>query len=501
MNRQQRRHRGRAQTRLAAGLRRDAERQAGSSQAVLAASHRLFEMGRMKEALPALRQAMERFADDALLRVALAYALATTGEVAAALVEYRELLRRQPDSPPLLVNLAIMLIGQGQVAEAQQLLERAAALAPDHADTNYTLAELLERQRRGREAFQHYHRAAAAFRRQIGPRPGPARCHDLVKLATALMRTGDIPRALAAFDHALKIRPDHPLALARRGLALAQLRRTPEAIESLRRAAAVEPDLGEVRRAMGDLLLEAGDVRAAEAEFRRALRIDPKDALAAYFLAAAQRRPGVAAPPAEYVRQLFDQYAARFDRHLVEVLQYRAPELLAEAVQAVARPPTAAWTIIDLGCGTGLCGPLLRPWATRLIGVDLSGGMLAKARERAVYDELSLGDLAAALGRFDGEIDLAVSADVLVYIGDLAPLFAAAARALRPGGWFAFTAEAHEGEGFVVDTTRRYRHSLAYLNTEAASAGFGVAHAETIVARYEQGQPAHEHLMLLRRPE
>jgi predicted TPR repeat methyltransferase len=314
------------------------------------------------------------------------------------------------------------------------------------------------------------------------------------------MRTGDVNRALRLFDRAVAIRPDHPLALARRGLALAQLRRTPEAIESLRCAAAAEPDLAEVRRAIGDLLLQTGQNRAAAAEFHEALRINPQDALASFFLTAAQKTPGAAPPPAAYIQQLFNDYAARFDKHLVEILQYRVPELLTEAVRNVALPPSSAWTILDLGCGTGLCGPLLRPYAKRLIGVDLSAGMLEKARERGVYDELLLDDLRRALARFEAEIDLAASADVLEYVGSLDTVFAGVRRALRPGGWFAFTAEVHDGEGFVLDATRRYHHSLAYLKAEAAAHALEFVHAEVVVARYEHRQPAHQNLLILRRP-
>ncbi len=456
----------------------------------------------MRDALPALRRACARYPTEVPLRLALAYALATTGDAAAAIGEYRTLLRQEPDSAPLLTNLAVLLMGEGGAdGEAQQALLRACELAPGHADAAYTLAELLERQRRTHEAFQHYRRAVILYPRRIGARPGPAQCHDIVKLATALMRTGDMTRALTLFDRAVAIRPNHPLALARRGLALAQLRRTPEAVESLRRAAAVEPDMAEVRRAMGDLLLQTGQNRAAATELREALRINPKDALARFFLAAAQKKQGVTSTPAAYVQQLFDDYAGRFDKHLVEVLQYRVPELLTEAIRKVTQPPSGAWTIIDLGCGTGLCGPLLRPHAKLLLGVDLSAGMLEKARERAVYDKLILGDLQRALSPFDAEIDLAVSADVLVYLGSLDAVFAAVRRALRPGGWFAFTAEDHDGDGFVLDATRRYRHSLAYLKAEAAAHALEIVHAEVIVARYEHLRPAHENLLILRRPE
>jgi predicted TPR repeat methyltransferase len=498
MNRKRRRERESRNARRLTALRKTASK-SGSAAKVLEASQQLFQFGRIQEALPMLRQAVQAHSEDVALRAALAYALAATGSIGAAIGEYRALLHGEPTSVPLMTNLAVLLLKIGQTDEARDWLLQAADRAPDHANTAFTLGELFDRQKRPDQAFHHYRRAAVLYGRQLGAQPTPAQCDDLVKLASAQMWTGDLERALANFDRAIDLRPDHALALARRGLALVKLRRIPEAIESLRRAAATEPDYAEVRRALGDLMLDTGNPEAAQSYYRAAVRINPQDALASYFLAAAGKSESPNAPPPGYVEQLFDEYAQKFEKHLVDVLQYRAPELLCEAVRRVAQPPSAGWTVIDLGCGTGLCGPLVRPFACRLTGVDLSAAMLEKAREKGVYDALVQDDVAVAFGEFDGVVDLAVSADVFVYLGSLAPIFGAAERALRPGGWFAFTTEAHDGDGFVLDTTGRYRHARDYVEGEAAARGLETAHYETIVARYQSHQPVISHLHILRR--
>jgi predicted TPR repeat methyltransferase len=497
-NRKDRREHARQAARQAASLRTSALRQDQPAK-VLEASHRLFELGRIADAMPGLRQAVAAHPDHQPLRTALAYALAATGHFGAAVDQYRTLLQREPASPGLMTNLSLLLLKTGQTDEASAWLLKAAELAPEHANTAYTLGELFEQQRRRDQAFHHYRRAVVLYSRQIGARPGAGQCNDLVKLASAQMWTGDLGGALANFDKAVALRPDHALALARRGLALAKLRRTAEAVESLKRAAAAEPRFAEVRRAIGDLLLDAGAAQAAQSHYRAAVRINPRDALAAYFLAAAKQSESPAAPPPGYVEQLFDDYAERFEKHLVDVLQYRAPELLCEAVQRVTQPPAASWNVIDLGCGTGLCGPLIRPFARLLTGVDLSAAMLDKAREKAVYDELLHEDVATSLSRFDQSIDLALSADVFIYLGSLTPIFAAAGRALRPGAWFAFTTEAHDGDGFVLDATGRYRHSRTYVEAEAAAQGLQSVHCEPIVARYQSHKPVISDVYILRR--
>lgn len=499
MNRQQRRERARQDAREAAGWRRQAVEHLHSPAQVVAASRRLFQLGCIAEALPALQKAIAEHPEEVTLRTALAYALAATGNIAAAIAQYREMLRREPNSPPLLTNLAVLLLRVGKGDEARELLLRAAELAPEHANTAYTLGELFEQQKQREQAFHHYRRAALLYGRQIGTRTDPGLCNDLVKQASAQMWTGDLKGALASFDCAVALRPDHALALARRGLLLAKLRRLPEAIASLKQAAAAEPDYAEVRRAIGDMLLDAGQTQAARSHYRAAVQINPRDALANYFLAATRQSDSPEAPPPGYVEQLFDDYAQRFEKHLVDVLQYRAPELLCEVVQRVAQPPAATWDVIDLGCGTGLCGPLIRPFANHLTGVDLSAAMLDKARAKAVYNELVQGDVSTVFGRFHEDLDLALSADVFIYLGSLTPIFTAAGRALRPGGWFAFTTEVHDGDGFLLDTTGRYRHARAYVEAEAAAQGLETVHTETIVARYQSHQPVMSDLYILRR--
>jgi predicted TPR repeat methyltransferase len=150
--------------------------------------------------------------------------------------------------------------------------------------------------------------------------------------------------------------------------------------------------------------------------------------------------------------------------------------------------------VLDAGCGTGLCGPLVAPHARRLVGVDLSERMLAQARERNVYDELVKRELTAYLDECTELFDVVVSADTLVYFGSLERVVAVAANALRPGGRFVFTVEELEPDGarpdagYRISPTGRYRHGREYLERVLASAGL---RPEIVPAelRLEAGDP------------
>ena len=191
--------------------------------------------------------------------------------------------------------------------------------------------------------------------------------------------------------------------------------------------------------------------------------------------------------PQAYVARLFDDYAPRFDAHLTENLGYRAPALIADALDATA-PGRRFAQALDLGCGTGLMGEALRSRVDHLTGVDLSPAMIAKARERRVYDGLVVGDAAALLKcEPPGVFDLIVAADSLVYIGDLAPLFAAVATALAADGLFAFSVELFEGDGFKLEPTMRFAHARPYVETTAREAGLRPLLVQSASTRREAG--------------
>lgn len=192
---------------------------------------------------------------------------------------------------------------------------------------------------------------------------------------------------------------------------------------------------------------------------------------------------------ADFVRGLFDGFAESYDDHMRRRLRYRGPERVKEALEATGGLPSAGLDILDLGCGTGLMGEVLRPFARRLDGIDLSPGMIDKARERGFYDSLKVADMLEALAGENEGRDLVVAADALVYLGDLGEVFTAAARALKPGGRFAGTVEESTGPAVDLQPSRRFRHSRGHIAACAAAAGLELAFLESASYREENMIP------------
>jgi predicted TPR repeat methyltransferase len=196
------------------------------------------------------------------------------------------------------------------------------------------------------------------------------------------------------------------------------------------------------------------------------------------------------------VIDLYDRYADQYDQHVAGALKYRTPELLLDAIGRFVQ--SSNLDILDLGCGTGLFGALLRKRARTLTGVDLSPNMLKIARRRQVYDDLICDELVDFLSTRSERFDLAVAADVFVYIGDLSEVFQAVQCRLRPGGLFCFSVEAGDDEDFALGTNLRYAHSAAYLRKLAKDHVFALEAIESSVIRHDKGAQVLGHLAVLR---
>ncbi len=247
------------------------------------------------------------------------------------------------------------------------------------------------------------------------------------------------------------------------------------------------PDWALAHFSLGEAREKLGDRPGAAAAFRAALETDPSDAQGARARLTLIEGGSLGALPAAYVARLFDDYAPRFEAHLTGKLNYRGPEFILAALDEVA-PGRRFARALDLGCGTGLMGEAIRSHAQTLAGVDLSPAMVAKARERGVYDSLVVDDALLFLERAaPRSLDLVVAADTLCYFGDLGPILVASARALAPGGVMVFSVETFDEEGFRLQATMRFAHGPAYVEARVQAAGLRTVLIRPAAVRRELG--------------
>jgi predicted TPR repeat methyltransferase len=312
--------------------------------------------------------------------------------------------------------------------------------------------------------------------------------------AVSLHQQGRLREAEQLYRAVLEVRESDFDCLHNLGLLHAQEGRFDDAVGLLRAGARQDPRSVEVHNNLANVLAILRRHDEAVAGFRIAITLKP-DFAEAHNNLGAESVP--AAAPKRFVGAVFDRYSDRYDQHVVGALKYQTPDLLRDAI--VRQVPSRNLDILDLGCGTGLLGARLRPLARTLTGVDISPNMLKVARQRQIYDNLVCGELVEYLQMQAGELDLAVAADVFVYIGDLSRVFQEVRGALREGGLFGFSVEAGAEQDFVLRASLRYAHSAAYLRKLSQAHGFVLETIESKVLRQEDGSDVIGHLAILRR--
>jgi len=265
------------------------------------------------------------------------------------------------------------------------------------------------------------------------------------------------------------------------------------AADLLLQAVELVPQFASAWFTLGEIRQELGERDAAVEAFRKARDADPLDRHGAYVRLMQLGAEPLSAMPAGYVQSLFDQYAPRFENALLNDLHYRGPSLLFKAVVAArnaAKKPAYFKRGIDLGCGTGLGAAAFAKNVDCMIGIDLSAGMIEKARVSNLYAKLEVADMVAGLAsKPDASADFVLAADAMVYVADIAPVLGEVYRVLAPGGLLAFTTETHPGEGVILGQGLRYAHAAAHVRAALAAANLNLALLQEASPRDEGNVP------------
>jgi predicted TPR repeat methyltransferase len=440
--------------------------------------------GRMPESIAHYRRCLEIQPDFAEVLSNLGVGYASQGLLNEALGCYRQAARLKPASAEVHNNLGLLLASRGDWHEASASYRRALALKPDHAEAWNNFGILHLQLQRPDEAVRCFQRAAAL-------RPGYV---DAVNnLGNTLHQQGKSAEAADCYRQVLVERPDHTEALVNLGVVCLRLRQRDEAVACWQRSLLCNDNDARPHRNLAKVFYYEGKRDQALHHYRQVLRCCPDDVEARVLVEALGGCSKLSQVPANYVASLYDESAAGFDQES----DGRGPALLKAAVA----PPAAVRSldVLDLGCGTGLCGAQFRDWARTLVGVDVSREMLGRARQRGVYDELILGDFLAPLQGVADQFDLVVASDSLIFLGDLDPVTQAVARALRPGGRFAFTVELLEGPGYHLLPAVHFAHSPAYLQEVTSRNQLDVEAMDPMVFRTVNGQDIPGLAVVLRR--
>jgi predicted TPR repeat methyltransferase len=428
------------------------------------------DRGAADERVPALQAAVQLLRDE---------------QLDAADRAFVEILRRWPGDADALHFQGILRHTQGRSDEGIALIRQAIAAMPAQAGPWNNLGNVLVECQRLDDALQAYEASAAIAK----DRPESADAWN--NIGTLHRKRHEWAAAEQACRRAVELRPDFGDAWYNLSLALMGQERIHEGLIANSKAIALWPRHLQGRDQVIRALLLLGQRTQAAELYRDWLAEEPDNPVVQHQLAACLGREAPARASDAYVETVFDSFARSFDVKL-EALHYQAPQLVAQALRAVLPAPAAQFDVADLGCGTGLVGPLVKPWARRLAGCDLSVGMLRKARERGVYDVLHKAELVHYLETQPAAFDVLACADTLCYLGPLEAFFRTCATSLRATGCLALTVEAlacESVEAFRLNPNGRYAHRADYLRSASGAVGLTLMDLVEVTLRHEAGRP------------
>ncbi|MDP3268705.1 MAG: tetratricopeptide repeat protein [Legionella sp.] len=474
--------------------------------------------GNLDKAIQYYQKAIESNPDYAQAHNNLATVYATQNKYQQALAHYIKAVHAEPDFSAAHFNLGLLLLQNKELTAAHTQFNNVLSLNPEHIDAHFYSGILYLEENMLDEAEHAFQQVINQDNEHI---------QALINLGVIALKLNKNQTAVDYFTKALAL--DNENIDARNNLAATfihhdrfenalmhydvLLSKDPENIEYLYNAGVAEMALGHLNEAivyfertlnvdnhhtpslnnLAAIYLKM-DLRETSREYlERALRINPADSISRHMLQALSGDDNAQTTP-EYAHNLFNNYALTYEKHMQDHLKYTIPHHIGRSIHELKL--THLNQTLDLGCGTGLTGIVLREVSEELTGVDIAEKMIAYAQEKQIYDHLYCEELLRFLVNDSHQYDLIVAADVLPYFAALDTLFSAISNHLTPKGYFIFTTEISAQIPWKLESTARFSHHPEYIQSIAQNCGLKIVSVTTIPARLQNEVPLDVNLYI-----
>lgn len=437
-----------------------------------------FSSGQTERATKTARTLSKRYPGQPLPHNILGVLASNRGDDKGAIKHYRRALDLEPRYPDALNNLGAALQKTGQLQEAGRCYREVLRLAGHDAEVYFNLGNVLRALDNDQEAMTCFESAAA-----LKPDNGAA----YRELGQIHLRQRKLDSALRCFREVLDIDPTDKDAMCGIGRVLHERGRNRQALRWYQDALEIDSGYPSALLGAARVSMQLEQNEAAVGMLQRYMELVPGDPQAAHLLAAATGEATDLAPRS-YIVSLFDEYSASFESHLVDALGYSGPRELARLLEDNTGSERHFQALLDLGCGSGLVGEELQEKCSRMTGVDLSPRMVEAAKEKGIYHKLVCGDIVEELPGLSSSYDLIISADTVIYIGNLARLAAAIAERADPGTYLLLSTEAGEQEGYQLLLSGRYAHHRDYVVETFTGVGFELREVRRRPLRKDRGE-------------
>ncbi len=401
---------------------------------------------------------------------------------------YQKAISTHPDYLAAHYNLGLIYTKLDQFNNAINQFQTVVSLSPTHGKAHFHLANLLAQTNQLTEAQQHY---------QLAIEQQPTLVNAYANLAAIHVKQHQLTNAQACYQTALELEPNSSSVHFNMGVILAEQNNITDAIEHYQQTITLQPDHLDALQNLAVCYYKQHNTDMAIACYEKALTISPENPALSYLLSAIKQDGKQQTTPIVYIKKLFDDYANDYDNHLQTLLCYQIPILLTQLIEKTVMSQSPCWDILDLGCGTGLMGSKIKPYAHYLLGIDVAISMLKKAEEKQIYDQLTCTDIKTFIEQCDTMFDLIIAADVFGYIGNLDRLFHRLAQLLKPSGMIAFSIELTEEPCMQLQPTGRFQHNMNYIQQLTQQNQLTIIAKSTETIRLQQGLPVNGALFLL----
>ena len=404
-------------------------------------------------------------------------ALSVIGNIEAAIASFKKALSIKPDYAEVHYCMGNVMHDNGDLEGAIISYKKALRIQPDYAHAYNNMGNALKNKGELGAAIVSYKQALKIK---------PNLTDTLNNLGHTLNQNGDTRAAMETFQQALNINPNYAATYKNIGSVLKENGNIEGALEAFKQALNIEPDCATTYGKIGTAFMEMGNTEVAIEAFKQVLNIEPGHLIAQHILAALTGKQTVSVPN-NYIEELFDGYAAKFDDGLVKKLEYKLPKLIADLISKY-QTDVSIGSILDLGCGTGLAGVEFKEFCHNIEGIDLSKKMLTEAKRKNVYDTLNHTGIIEYLSEATLDFDLFIAADVFVYVGELSEVFQLIKSRNKRKGMLVFSTEHTEKKGFFLEASERFSHSRGYIQGLCEEFDYKLLHFSKCNLRKEKGE-------------
>ncbi len=430
------------------------------------------ERGDINQALLHYRAALHEAPDYIDAHLSLGKLMLKTNQLNAAITQFNNVRSLHPKHPSICFYLGVTYLMKEQLDNAKRAFEAMLNQNPEHPDTLTNLGVIALKQDKPQEAITRFTEALAFDETHENARNN---------LAATFIHHNRFENARTHYAVLLEHAPENIEYLYNAGVAEMALGHLDEAGHHFQKVLVQNPNHHATLVNLASIASRLEQTHTAHAYLKRAHKADPSDSSSQFMLDALTQEKAQREASPEYSKNLFDNYALYYEQHMVKALEYRVPQHIARLLHRL-QPKTVA-RALDLGCGTGLSGVVLRDASHHLTGVDLSGSMLNLARDKAIYDELIEEDIITFLKQTPKQYDIITAADVLPYLGSLDAFIKHVKASLTTSGLLLLTHEISQESDWHLQKTARFAHHPDYIKRLARAHDLTIVHQDTIVAR------------------